>query len=283
MNLDNLILHPRTAMFAEKITANLPNGLIIEGPVGGGVVAVAKSIADRLGSPSFVLLPRKKVRGELTVDLDDGSIIIEDIRQLYQQTCTKQPGQSVYIIDTGGKSMTIGAQNAFLKLLEEPRNGVHFIIATHQFDQLLSTIASRCQRLTLLPINDDQTNELIDSLSITDQTKRTRLAFVGRGRPALIRRLAADDKLYEARVKIMSDAKTMLGANTYDKMTVVHAYRESRADALTLLDDMNLQLQIVLRSQPEKRHVKEIDRNLEARRRIAAGGNIRSQLITIVI
>ena len=270
-------------MFAEKITANLPNGLIIEGPVGGGVVAVAKSIADRLGSPSFVLLPRKKVRGELTVDLDDGSIIIEDIRQLYQQTCTKQPGQSVYIIDTGGKSMTIGAQNAFLKLLEEPRNGVHFIIATHQFDQLLSTIASRCQRLTLLPINDDQTNELIDSLSITDQTKRTRLAFVGRGRPALIRRLAADDKLYEARVKIMSDAKTMLGANTYDKMTVVHAYRESRADALTLLDDMNLQLQIVLRSQPEKRHVKEIDRNLEARRRIAAGGNIRSQLITIVI
>lgn len=283
MSLDSLILHPRTRQIAQKIATNLPHGLIIDGPVGIGVRQTAEAIAREIGATVFVIEPKKKIKGELAVDLFEGSVIIDDIRDLYHQTRTGQHDKHVYILDTGGKSMTRGAQNAFLKLLEEPRSNLHFIIATHQFDQLLPTIVSRCQRLPLHPITDEQTMELITSLGITDATKGTRLAFVGRGLPALIKRLADDETLYEARIAIMRDAKTLLGSDTYDKLITIHRYRESRADALTLIDDVNHQLRTILRSQPNKQLVATIERFLEIRAAISAGGNIRLQLTSGVL
>lgn len=283
MTLDDLTLHPRTKALAQHYEESLPQGLVIEGPVGSGVLAVAKVFATTNGSPGFIIKPKKKVKTEWVVDEKEGSVIIDDIRQLYEQTRVRQPGRQVYIIDTGEKSMTIPAQNAFLKLLEEPHSGIHFIIVTHQPDLLLQTIISRSQRLSLLEVTNEQTNELIASLGITDATKRARLAFVGRGRPALIKRLANDESLYESRVKIMSDAKTMLGSDTYEKLRVIHSYKDDRGAALTLVDDMNHQLRTIIRSQPDARLAQQIDSYLQTRDRIAAGGNIRLQLTAGVV
>ncbi len=277
MTLDELVLHPRTRDLAGKFSTQLPHGLVIDGLTGSGVVTVAKALAHNIGSLPFVIEPKKRMKGEFVVDAREGSVIIDDIRRLYSQTRTKQPGEQVYIIDTGEKSMTIAAQNAFLKLLEEPRSGVHFIIATHQPDLLLPTIISRTQHLSLLAISDEQTTSLIDTLDIKNATKRARLAFVGRGLPALIHRLATDDAQYEARVTIMSDAKQMLGTDPYQKLEIVHKYRDNRSDALTLLDDMNHQLKTVIKTQHTQRLARTIDRNLQIRERIAAGGNIRLQ------
>ena len=281
--MSDLILHPRTSDLLDKMTEHLPHGLIIDGPRGSGVTAAAKAIAKNVGSPELIILPKKRIKGEFAVDPKDGSIIIDDIRQLYEQTRTRQPGKQVYIIDTGEKSMTTAAQNAFLKLLEEPRKGVHFIIATHQFDRLLPTIVSRSQRLSLLPITDEQTKDLINSLNILDETKRARLAFVGQGLPALIKQLASDDLLYENRVAILRDAKTMISGSIYDKLGTVHRYRDNRPDSLTLVDDMNHQLRTVLRNQPDSRIVKNIESYLNIRQRIADGGSIRLQLAAAVL
>jgi hypothetical protein len=280
---DDLVLHPRSLQLAEKLAAHLPHGLIIEGPSGTGVATVAKAMAAQAGLQTFIIQPKKNVKGEMVVDAKEGSVIIDDIRQLYQQTRTTQPTGQVYIIDTGERSMTVAAQNAFLKLLEEPRSGLHFIIATHRYNNLLPTIASRSQKLSLLPIMDTQTNEMIGQLAIADTTKRTRLAFVGRGLPALIKRLVEDDELYEHRVTIMSDAKTMLGTDIYKKLAVIHRYRDNRGDSLTLLDDMNHQLQTIVRSQPDPRLVQDIAKHLETQNRINASGNIRLQLAADVL
>ena len=283
MSLEKLVLHPKSQQLADRLIKRLPHGLIIDGPSGIGVLTVAKAIAKSTKSPQLIIQPKKKVKGDSVVDLKEGSVLIEDIRQLYEQTRTKQPDTHVYIIDTGEKSMTLGAQNAFLKLLEEPRPHLHFIIVTHQFDKLLPTIVSRCQRLPLLPVSDEQTVKLINNLSIEDDTKRTRLAFVGRGLPALIKRLAEDESHYEARIAIMRDAKAMLSSAPYEKLVIAHRYRESRADSLTLLDDMNYQLQTVLRRQPDQRLVRDIERHLETKSNIAAGGNIRLHLTSDVL
>lgn len=283
MSLNSLVLHPKTRVIAQKIAANLPHGLIIDGPVGIGVRTVAESIAHEIGATVFIIEPKKKIKGVLAVDQQDGSVVIDDIRDLYHHTRTGQHDTHIYILDTGNKSMTRGAQNAFLKLLEEPRSNLHFIIATHQFDQLLPTIVSRCQRLSLHSVTDEQTISLIDELGVTDATKRTRLAFVGRGLPALIKRLAQDDALYDTRVAIMRDAKTLLGNDTYEKLIVIHRYRESRTDTLTLIDDVNHQLRTILRTQPNKQLVATIERFLEIRAAIAAGGNIRLHLTSGVL
>jgi replication-associated recombination protein RarA len=280
---NDLVLHPRTLLLAEKLVAHLPHGLIIEGPSGTGTVFTAKAMAEKARLQVFVIQPKKNVKGEMIVDAKEGSVIIDDIRQLYQQTRTTQPTGQVYIIDTGERSMTIAAQNAFLKLLEEPRQGLHFIIATHQYNNILPTIASRAQQLSLLPITTEQANDMINQLNITDATKRTRLAFVGRGLPALIVRLSQDNDLYEHRVSIMRDAKTMLGNDVYEKLAVIHRYRDNRGDSLTLLDDMNHQLQTIVRGQPDPRLVQDIAKHLETQNRINASGNIRLQLAADVL
>lgn len=281
--IDDLILHPRSKELAAKIAANLPHGLIIDGATGIGVTALAHAIAAMNGVTPFIIQPKKKLKGEFVINPEDGSVIIEDIRKLYQQTRTKQPNKQIYIIDTGEKSLTHGAQNAFLKLLEEPRSGVHFIITTHQFDQLLPTIVSRSQRLPLMPVTAQQTRDLIASLGVTDETKQTRLAFVGLGRPALVKRLASDENLYDNRVTIMKDAKTMISGKEFDRITTIHRYRDNRPDSLTLIDDMNHQLRTVLKNQPEPRLVKDIEKNLEIRGKIASGGNIRLQLTSVAL
>lgn len=283
MKLNDLILHPRTMILASKLSGKLPHALIIDGQVGSGVLTVAKALAASVDSPIMIINPKKKVKGEFIIDPEEGSVIIEDIRALYEQTRTRQPGNQVYIIDTGRKSMTPGAQNAFLKLLEEPSSGIHFIIATHRYDQLLPTIVSRSQHLSLLPISDEQTSQLVQELGVTDEIKQTRLTFVGSGLPALIHRLVDDEKAYDARVAIMRDAKTLISGKPYEKIIILNAYRDRRADALTLLDDMNHQLRIVLRGQPDRRIVREIEHHLETRNRVAAGGNIRLQILSDVL
>lgn len=281
--MDDIVLHAKTRQNFERITANLPHALVVEGASGTGVRTVAEQLAKSMESPLLVIEPKKMVNGQPVVDMKEGNIIIDDIRLLYEQTRSRQPGNQVYIFDTGERSMTTAAQNAFLKLLEEPRQGLYFIIATHQYDQLLPTIVSRSQRLPLLPVSAQQTSQLIESLGIDDTTKKARLAFVGRGLPALIRRLAADTKLYESRVAIMGDAKTMIGGAGFEKAVVIHKYRDNRADAVTLLDDMNHQLSVIVKSNPDPGLVALIARHLETRQKILAGGNIRLQLLNGVL
>lgn len=283
MTLDSLILHPRSREMIDKLMHKLPQALLLEGVDGVGVATVARAIAAAVGSQDFVTLPKKKVKNEFVVDMNEGSIIIDDIRQLYMQTRAGQSGKQVYIIDTGARSMTVAAQNAFLKLLEEPRNDVHFIIATHHADKLLPTITSRCQHLTLLPITDEQTDNMIAGLGVLDTTKQTRLAFVGRGKPALIKKLAASEEEYEARVNIMKDAKVLLSGKPYDKLVLINKYRDKRSDSITLLDDMNYQLKTIIKSQPDGKIAADIARNLDIQTRISAGGNIRLQLMAGVL
>lgn len=281
--MTELVLHERTAALVQKLKDNLPHALVIDGPSGIGVRKVAEYLSTAVQSPLLIVEPKKPVNGQPTVDLAEGNILIDDIRLLYEQTRAKQPGHLVYILDTGERTITPAAQNAFLKLLEEPRPGLHFIIATHHYDQLLPTIASRSQRLALLPVSDEQTKQLIDKLGIDDATKRARLAFVGSGLPALVVKLAADNKAYESRVAIMIDAKSMISGSAYEKAAVAHKYKDNRGTALTLLDDMNHQLKVIIKNSPEQQLVASIARNLETRDKIAMGGNIRLQLLHSVL
>lgn len=283
MSLDRLILHPRNRSEVERLLNNLPHALVIEGENGLGVSVLAHAIAESLGSPRLEILPKKKEGSEFVVDMENGNVIIDDIRLLYASTRTTQAGKNIYVIDTGLKGITPQAQNAFLKLLEEPRTDVHFIIATHRKDQLLPTITSRCQMLSLLPVTDEQTKDILDSLNIDDATKRARLAFVGRGKPALLKRLADDSELYKARVQIMTDAKTMLGTDDLAKLVIAQKYRDSRANSLTLLEDMCYQLNTLMKSQPSKQLAKQIEKCLKSHEKIAAQGNIRLQLADCVL
>lgn len=72
-------------------------------------------------------------------------INVDQIRQVSTDACVlpNEAARKVYIIDEAD-TMNVPAQNAALKLLEEPPAGAMFILCVSNADRLLPTVRSRC-------------------------------------------------------------------------------------------------------------------------------------------
>ena len=82
------------------------------------------------------------------------SIGVDDIRKQINDTIMIRPYSSqykIYIVDEAEK-MTIQAQNALLKTIEEPPSYVIIILLTTNQNTFLPTILSRCIQLKLKPL-----------------------------------------------------------------------------------------------------------------------------------
>jgi len=74
-------------------------------------------------------------------------------------------------------TITIPAQNALLKILEEPRSTVRFIIVTSNKEMLLPTLYSRLQEQSLTHNNDTAT-EAAKLFLTTSPDKRMKLPYI---------------------------------------------------------------------------------------------------------
>lgn len=97
------------------------------------------------------------------------SVGIQAVRQL-QKFLSLKPYQSLFkaVFIPEADKITIPAQNAFLKTLEEPPLNSKIFLSCLNQDQLLTTIVSRCQliRLTPKPEIKIKTNHLTNLLSL---------------------------------------------------------------------------------------------------------------------
>ena len=77
-------------------------------------------------------------------------ISVDQIRQLSADACIlpNEASRKVYIIDEADR-MNISAQNAALKLLEEPPAGTVFLLCVSNAGALLPTVRSRCAEIGL--------------------------------------------------------------------------------------------------------------------------------------
>lgn len=95
------------------------------------------------------------------------SIGVDDIREQINDTIQVRPYSSyykIYIVDEAEK-MTVQAQNALLKTIEEPPAYAVILLLTTNQDAFLPTILSRCVQLKLKPLKDSVVKEyLIQSL-----------------------------------------------------------------------------------------------------------------------
>lgn len=96
-----------------------------------------------------------------------------------------------YIIDPAD-AMNEQAQNALLKVLEEPNAGTAFILLTSRPRMLLPTIHSRCQHVRLSPVPEATLIPWLDARGVPDAAHVARLAD---GRPGAALALADGDAL----------------------------------------------------------------------------------------
>jgi DNA polymerase-3 subunit delta' len=147
----NYVLHPHTQKSLDGFLQRPSHATLLYGPTGVGTTSIAVLLAAELLGSSLAHLPNEQyyrfVGGE-------GSIAIETIRSLRPFFALSVPGTAsvkrVVVIDNA-ETMTTEAQNALLKLLEEPPSGSVLLLTSSRPERLLATIRSRLNTLQLQP------------------------------------------------------------------------------------------------------------------------------------
>ncbi len=110
--------------------------------------------------------------------------------------------RKVYIIEQAEK-MTVSAQNALLKTIEEPPSYGHIILLTESASSLLPTILSRCVRVKLDPLPEDIMVKALVSNNIPKE-EATTLALASSGSLGMALLLAKEDAFGQLRKELFS-------------------------------------------------------------------------------
>ncbi|MBQ7089195.1 MAG: AAA family ATPase [Clostridia bacterium] len=149
-----------------------PHALLIEGPLGSGRRTLARQIAraalcrdaDPAARPCGACAAcLKTAPPDLTEVGGEGvSLSVDTIRRL-REDAFLLPNESAYrvMILAEAQTMTPQAQNALLKILEEPPAHLLFILTCDTRTALLETIRSRCVCLTLTPTTWEEAQPIL--------------------------------------------------------------------------------------------------------------------------
>lgn len=106
------------------------------------------------------------------IEANKGRIGIDIIRSLYKSTSYRHSGHKLQIVVIhDAQTMTLPAQNAFLKLLEEPPEGVRFILTCEHPQSLITTIRSRCQTVYWRPSSLEAFKQRFNDLTAQEAEK----------------------------------------------------------------------------------------------------------------
>ena len=153
---------------------------------------------------------KKRFKTELPVD---------EVRRLHGffSRHASQGGARVAIIDSAD-DMNRAAQNALLKILEEPPADAILLLISHAPGGLLPTTRSRCRTLTLRKLDDGPMEEAVQELAPgLDQKSRQLLSALADGAPGRALELAETDALamYRETVELLQSLPRLNGAKLF--------------------------------------------------------------------
>lgn len=146
---------------------------LLSGPDGVGKATVGRALAQALNCPEHPgegcgrCRVCERLRRGLHPDLmslqaEGAQIKIQQIRDLEARLAQgPHEGEALVILIDEAERLSIGAANALLKNLEEPRPGVHFVLVSASPHRLPVTVRSRCQRLRFGPLSESELRRLL--------------------------------------------------------------------------------------------------------------------------
>lgn len=229
----------RGQRFAKKYLSNsiksnmISHAYMFEGPSGVGKNTMARELATTLlemenlfNSPDYI---------EITPD--GNSIKIAQIRKLQSDILVKPyKSYKIYVIDEAQK-MTVEAQNALLKTLEEPPKYAIIILITNNKESLLDTIKSRCEIIKFTPI---PLVEVADYLTQTgvDKNRASLLANFSRGSMQKAIELSESEDFHIMRDEVQKYVEIFLTGSMLDIMDIqssIEKYKDNITNVLDLL------------------------------------------------
>ena len=165
---------------------------------------------------------------------------VDDVREIIDEV-NKKPfeGDKKVITIHQGNKLTIQAQNALLKTIEEPPTEVYIIILCESLELILDTIKSRCEIYKLTPLTKDELYKYIaiKGYDYSEEEKSSAIAF-SEGIPGRIDRYFSDTELQELRDKIV-DLLLQLTNNEIEaileKEEQLVSYKQNKEEVINVL------------------------------------------------
>lgn len=169
-----------------------------------------------------------------------GTISVEDIRSQLNGDILIKPYSSpykIYIVDEAEK-LTVQAQNALLKTIEEPPSYAVILLLTTNAGMLLPTILSRCVKLDLKPVSPKLIRQyLMEQLEIPEYRADICTAFA-QGNVGKARRLALSDsfgEMLEHALHLVKYISEMEVSDLIEDLKKINTYKMEINDYLDLL------------------------------------------------
>ena len=176
------------------------------------------------------------------------TIGVEDIRAQINNDIAIKPYSSprkVYIMNEGEK-MTVQAQNALLKTLEEPPEYAVILILTANVDSLLPTILSRCVVLNMKPVPDNKVKKyLMEDLAVPDYKANICVAFA-RGNIGKAKMLATSEEFEKVKEEAVTLVKYINDMEISEIVKAIKKISEYKFDVTDYLDILSVWYRDVL-------------------------------------
>ena len=200
----------KQALGRRVLDGRFPHALLIEGEAGSGKRFFATQLAAALQCqgggdtlPCGGCSACKKVLGGIAPDVyyldagDRATISVDAVRQMRKDMylSATEADRKVYVIE-GADTMTIQAQNALLKVLEEPPTEMTVLLLAERAEALLTTILSRVQTVRLAPLTREEmwqfaeSHQLFGGRAKTERDACEYLITAAAGRPGVLQNLA---------------------------------------------------------------------------------------------
>jgi DNA polymerase-3 subunit delta' len=179
------------------------------------------------------------------------SIGIKSIRKVIE-TVSKHPfeGRRTVVVIFEAHMMTVEAQNAFLKVLEEPPPSSVLVLVTEFADKLLDTVVSRCQHIRFDYLGREAVAGFLEMFYSVEKKEAERISILSEGNLRRgIRFLEQDFAALRADAATL--LRTVFGGTGRDLLGEAEriAREYNRDEARTLLEEMAVLMRLLMRRQ----------------------------------
>jgi DNA polymerase III delta prime subunit len=260
----SLVIHPATQSQYERIISNLPHALLINGADGVGKTTIAQRLmAEALNMPVDKL---SSYPYYLQITALANSISIDTVREIKHFFDLKTIGSQTIrrgILIEHAESLTIEAQNALLKTIEEPPSDSLIILTVGHEQLLLPTIVSRLQRFTVHRPKDQETYNHFLAL-INDPKIVSAALALGNGLPGLTHAILFSEE--HPLLLGIEKAKAFLKSSKFARLNLIDEYVQPKEGLLTIMQAL---LRIAESSLQTAAHNKD-DKNIRQWEKIMA-------------
>lgn len=251
-----LLLHDQTRANLDRFLAAPRHGLLIIGPHGAGKPTLAQIIiASLLKVPPTKLAHQPYFRH---LQPSKGTISIDAVRNIQDFLRLKSPGRQTWrraiLIEDAG-SLTTEAQNALLKILEEPPQDT-VIILTASGRSLLPTITSRLQQLVVRAPTQLQSQTYFSQQG-HPPSAITKAYHLSKGQAGLMTSLLTDQQAHPLNQQI-GLAKQLLAQTSFERLVQVDKLVKQKIDLPSLLWAMQRVADAALAQAAHKQNSKQV-------------------------